>query len=130
MTTSEVLRQKVSVKLAEQRALVRALLRLREQLAGSLFSRYGSCGKETCACQSGALHGPYHVLSGAGAGRSGFSYLDERRLPQARELVARYKEFRLGMRRLKKVNTELVELLKRYQRSTTRRGVARLGLAS
>ena len=130
MTTSDALRQKVSVKLAEQRALVRALLRLREQLSGSLFSRYGACGKQACACQRGALHGPYYVLSGASAGRGGFSYLDARRLPQARELVARYKEFRLGMRRLKKVNTELVELLKRYQRSTTRRGVARLGLAS
>lgn len=129
-TTSETLRRRVTVKLAEQRTVVRSLLSLREQLQGSLFSRYAACGKETCACQKGALHGPYYVLSGASTGRTGFAYIGSDQVARAKELVGRYKEFRVGVRRLKKVNTELVVLLKRYQRSTTRRGVARIGIAS
>lgn len=117
------------LKLAEQRALVRSLLALKEQLQGSVFSRYGACGKESCACQKGALHGPYYVLSGARQG-TGFSYIDARQAEDARRLVGRYREFRSGLKRLRLTNADLVALLKQYQRQTARRGVARLGVAS
>ncbi len=128
--TAKSLQRRVLLKLAEQRVLVRSLLSLREQLQGSLFARYGGCGKPACACQRGALHGPYYVLSGGGAGRSRFAYLDQDQAERARTLVARYREFRTGVRRLQKVNGEVVTLLKQYQRQTARRGVARLGIAS
>lgn len=130
MRPTDPLRQRIRTKLAEQRHLVRTLLGLREQLQGSLFARYGACGKDACACQRGALHGPYYVLSKTGAGRRSFSYLESDQVPEARLLVSRYRDFRAGVRRLKKINAEVVRLLKRYQQSTARRGGARLGLAS
>ena len=106
------------------------MLRQREQLRGSLFARYGECGKESCVCRLGRKHGPYYVLSTRSAGRGGFAYLDEGKVAEARELVSRYRDFRSGMRRLKRINTELVDLLRRYQEAVARKGGERLGLAA
>ena len=117
-------------RLAEQRALVGALLRLREQLQGSLFTRYAQCGKEGCACREGRLHGPYYVLSTRSGGAGGFAYLAGTQARRARDLVARHREFKQGLRRLRRVNLQLVELLRRYQGAMTRRGGQRLGLSA
>lgn len=126
--TPEDIRERVRTRLAEQRALVEELLRRREQLTGSLFVRFGVCGKEGCACRSGQKHGPYYVLSTRSGGRGGFAYLDEQQLAEARELVKASREYRAGMRRLRKVGEQIVVLLRRYQDATTRRGSRRVGL--
>jgi hypothetical protein len=124
----EVIRQRVRTKLQEQRALVEEMLRRREQLAGSLFVRFGVCGKEGCVCRTGRKHGPYYVLSTRSAGRGGFSYLDEQQMAEARSLVKAHREYRAGMRRLARVGEQLVVLLRRYQEATTREGTRRVGL--
>ena len=128
MTTAEQLRSRVRDKLQEQRATTLALLRLREQLGGSLFARYAECGKEACACRHGEKHGPYYVLSTRAAGKGGYAYLEAEKAREARDLVARYREFRRGLRRLKKINDALVALLRRYQENSTRTTSRRLGL--
>lgn len=124
------IRSRIRGRLAEQSALVRALLRLREQLQGSLFTRYGECGKEVCACRQGRRHGPYYVLSTRSRGKAGFAYLTQAQLERARDLVGRYREFRSGLRRLKRLNLDLVELLRRYQETMSRKGGHRLGLVA
>lgn len=124
----EAIRQRVRTKLQEQRALVEEMLRRREQLAGSLFVRFGVCGKEGCVCRTGRKHGPYYVLSTRSAGRGGFSYLDEQQMAEARALVRAYREYRAGMRRLARVGEQIVVLLRRYQEATTREGTRRVGL--
>lgn len=128
MTPDEI-RERVRARLQEQRDLVGSLLRQRAQLAGSLFVRYGVCGKEGCVCRTGQKHGPYYVLSTRTAGRGGFSYLDAERLGEARELVKAYREFRADMRRLRKVNEQLVVLLRRFQEASMRQGSRRVGVA-
>jgi len=125
----EGIRRKVRTRLAEQRVLVQALLRLREQLQGSLFTRYAQCGKEGCVCREGRLHGPYFVLSTRSRGAGGFAYLAGTQARKARDLVARHREFKQGLRRLRRLNLQLVELLRRYQQTMTRRGGQRLGLS-
>jgi hypothetical protein len=112
---AERLRARVQARLAEQRALVASLLRLREQVAGSLFVRYGQCGKAGCDCREGRGHGPYYVLSHRRRGRSTFDYLDAAAARRAREGLARYRRFREGLRRLQRLNVALVDLLRRYQ---------------
>jgi hypothetical protein len=126
----ETIRRRIRKQLAEQRALVGRLLALREQIQGSLFTRYGECGKENCACREGRKHGPYYVLSARSGGSGDFSYLKPEKLEEARALVTRYREFRRGLRRLKTLNLNLVRLLKGYQRSMSEKGGERLGLAS
>lgn len=127
--TPDGIRQRVRARLQEQRALVEQLLQMREQLAGSLFVRFGMCGKPACVCRSGQKHGPYYVLSTRSGGRGGFAYLEAERLGEARGLVKSYRDYRAGMRRLRKVNEQLVALLRRYQEATTRKGSRRVGVA-
>jgi hypothetical protein len=126
--TPEDIRDRVRTRLAEQRKLVEELLRRREQLSGSLFVRFGVCGKAGCACQSGRKHGPYYVLSTRSGGKGGFAYLDEQQMAEARALVKASREYRAGMRRLRKVGEQIVVLLRRYQDATTRQGSRRVGL--
>jgi hypothetical protein len=126
---SEPIRGRIRETLARQRRLVASLLRLREQLHGSLFVRYGQCGKAACACQTeGRRHGPYYVLSTRSGGRGSFSYLDEPTARDAREQVARYRAFKAGLKGLQRVNDSLVVLLRRYQQAQLRTAVRRLGL--
>ena len=125
----ERLRGQVEARLQEQRELVRSLLRLKEQLRGSLFTRYGECGKQACVCAHGEKHGPYYVLSTRVAGKGGYAYLELSKAREARDLVARYREFRKGLRRLKRINEALVALLRRYQESSTRSTGRRMGLS-
>jgi hypothetical protein len=107
---------------------VEDLLRRREQLKGSLFVRFGVCGKEGCVCRTGQKHGPYYVLSTRSGGRGGFAYLAASQMSEARELVKAYREYRAGMRRLRTVGEQLVSLLRRYQEATARQGTRRVGL--
>lgn len=127
MTRTAALRKRVQAYLAEQRELVRTLLKLRAQLQGSVFARYGECGKPGCACQTGEKHGPYYVLSSRSAGKGTFVYLDGERVDEVKDLVQRSRAFRQGLARLRKVNQELVVALRSYQKLTARTGVRRLG---
>jgi hypothetical protein len=130
MSEAELLRARVRERLGEQRTLVRSLLRLREQLAGSLFARYGECGKQGCACRQGQKHGPYYVLSLRSGGQGAFAYLDAARVHEAGRLVTRHREFKAGLRRLKKLNGEIVVLLRRYQAAMSRKGGRRIGVSA
>jgi len=113
MLGPDAIRRRVRQRLLEQRALVRDLLRRREQLRGSLFARYGVCGKENCACRTGRRHGPYYVLSTRTGGKGSFAYLEGALAEEARGLVTRHREFKAGLRRLRRVNAELLALLRR-----------------
>ena len=128
MSTSQ-LRKRIQVQLREQRSLTQSLLALREQIRGSLFVRYGKCGKAECGCRLGRGHGPYYVFSSGSRGRGAFAYLAEQDVDVAKQLIDRSRSFQKTMRRLKKVNDELVILLRRYQAEAGRVGARRLGIA-
>lgn len=128
--TADGLERRIEARLREQRRLVDSLLALKEQLPGSLFSRYGRCGKPNCACATGGpLHGPYWVLSRRSGGRGSFAYVERGGVGRTRRMVARYRRFRDGLRRLKSLNDELLELLGRYQDARARRATRELELA-
>ena len=130
MNESEDIRRRVTELLGRQRRAVRALLAAREQLTGSLITRYGRCGKTGCACRRGRGHGPYYLLSQRSAGRGAYEYLDAARAREARGLVGRARAFRTGLRRLQRLNVELLSLLRRYQAATSRQGGRRVGLTA
>jgi hypothetical protein len=112
--------------LLEQRRLVSSLLRLREQLRGSLFARWGRCGKAGCACGRGSPHGPYYVLSSRSAGQGGFTYLEKAQVGHARRLVSASRQFRRGLRRLRALNVELLRQLGRYQQAAAKKAEKRV----
>lgn len=121
------IRLKTRSLVTEQRALVQALLRLREHLGGSLIVRWAECGKEGCACQRGDRHGPYYILSNRSGGQGGYTYLQAPQVARARDLVQRHRRFQDGLRRLKQINEELVLALRRYREAAGRRGLRTLG---
>jgi hypothetical protein len=92
--------------------------------------RWGVCGKKGCVCQTGQKHGPYYVLSRRSGGRGGFTYLDEARAGEARSLVRAHRDSKADLKRLRKVNEQLVVLLRKYQEATGRQGDRRVGVAS
>ena len=122
------LRRQVERQLARQQALVKELLSLREQVPGSVFARYGTCGKEGCGCREGKGHGPYVVLSTRGRGRGAFVYLSPDQAREARQLVAAARAYRQGLRQLKALNDALIALMRRYQRAVARAAGRRLGV--
>ncbi len=129
MTSAAVIRRRVRERLAAQHTLVVDLLRLREQITGSVFARYGECGKQNCACRQGKKHGPYYVLSTRSAGKGAFAYLDAERAEEAKALVLRSQEFRSGLKELRQLNLEIVTLLRRYQAAMSRQGGRKLGVS-
>ena len=124
------LRRRVRSVLAQQRRAVRLLLEARAQLGGSVITRYGRCGKAGCTCRRGPGHGPYYVLSRRSGGKGGYEYLDAARAREARGLVGRARTFRGGLRRLQRLNLELLDLLRRYQAAMADRGGRRVGVAA
>ena len=70
------------------------------------------------------------MLSTRVAGKTGFAYLESERVGEARERVKSYREFRKGLRKLKRLNEDIVSLLKRYQALASRAGGRRIGLAA
>jgi hypothetical protein len=117
--------RRVRTLLTEQRALVSTLLEQREQMQGSLFTRFGVCGKPGCACAEGKGHGPYYVLSTRRAGQGEYTYLARREAAVARKRVSSYRRFRGGLRRLRVLNERLMAALKRYQGLVTQKGPRR-----
>ena len=128
--STQQLRKRIRAQLGEQRSLTQSLLKLREQIRGSLFVRYGKCGKAECSCHLGRGHGPYFVYSSGSRGRGAFAYLGEHDATVAKQLIDRSRAFKREMRRLKKVNEELLVLLRRYQAAAGKRGARRLGIAA
>jgi hypothetical protein len=124
----EQIRERILKRLQEQRELTQSLLRQREQLGGSLFVRYGACGKEACTCRHGRGHGPYYVFSTRSGGSGSFVYLSRDDWRKAKDLVARSREFRRALQKLRKVNMEVTTLLRRYQSDSSRSSARGLGL--
>jgi hypothetical protein len=116
------LEQGIRVSLMEHDSLVDALLQEREQIRGSLFSRFAVCGKANCACSQGEKHGPYYVLSSRSGGSGAFIYLKQEQVSRVRELVNRHRRFKKGLKRLKGLSSRLHALFERYEDSAAQAG--------
>jgi len=121
------IRLKTRRLIAEQRAQVQDLLRLREHLGGSLIVRWAVCGKEGCACRKGQRHGPYYILSTRSGGKGGYTYLPEPQVARAQDLVERHRRFQAGLKRLQRLNEDLVLALRRYREATGHKALRALG---
>jgi len=122
------LEQGIRDRLLEQESLVDSLLQEKEQIKGSLFSRFAVCGKQNCACAQGEKHGPYYVLSSRSGGSGAFVYLKEDQVGRVRELVTRHRRFRKGLKRLKGLSSKLQTLFEKYENSATLAGSRRAGV--
>jgi hypothetical protein len=101
-----------------------ALVHLREELGqllevflardplvkGSVYELRRRCGKSTCGCARGDLHGTI-VLSWSEAGRTRLQPLVPGRRGDLRAAVRRYQRFRRARARLVKLHAEMLRLI-------------------
>jgi hypothetical protein len=101
-----------------------ALVRLRDELGqllevflareplvkGSVYELRRRCGKPTCGCARGALHGTV-VLSWSEGGRTRLRSLPPGRRADLRAAVHRYQRFRRARARLVKLHVEMLALI-------------------
>lgn len=122
------LEQGIRDRLIEHESLVETLLQEREQIRGSVFSRFAVCGKAGCACTQGERHGPYYVLSSRSGGSGGFVYLKQEQVSRVRELVNRHRRFKKGLKKLKGLSSKLQDLFERYETTAARAGSRQAGI--
>lgn len=79
------------------RSLKTQLLALGDLRPGSLTRQYNVCGKPNCRCkdpQNPRRHGPYYQLSYVHHGKSTSRFIRAPHLPEIRQQLATYREFR------------------------------------
>ncbi len=79
-------------------------------IRGSVGERFGTCGKPSCACHSGAQHGPYYYLTQCVAVGQIRKFLLKTPEIQAtaRDAVAAFNHFYDRLEALSQINAELL----------------------
>jgi hypothetical protein len=97
--------------LRQRRSALLRLIKLPPHLIrGSVVERFGTCGKPSCACHSGAKHGPYYYLTQCVAIGQIRKFLLKTPLSQsaARDAVAAFNRFYDLLEELSQINAELL----------------------
>jgi len=99
------------VQLRDELGLLLEVFLARDPLVkGSVYTLRRQCGKPTCACARGELHGSV-VLSWSEAGRTRLRSLPPGRRGDVRAAVRRYQRFRRSRARLVKLHAEMLALI-------------------
>jgi len=99
------------VQLRDELGLLLEVFLARELLVkGSVYTLRRKCGKPTCACARGDLHGSV-VVSWSEAGRTRLRSLPPGRRGDVRAAVHRYQRFRRARARLVKLHAEMLALI-------------------
>lgn len=94
---------------------LRKLLVLRDLFAASLSIVYRTCGKPSCACARGKLHGPYYFLSIQSAGRNDRYHVSQDEGERMQPAIDRYRAFIRCLRRLRSLDRQIETLVRRLQ---------------
>ena len=99
------------VQLRDELGLLLEVFLARDPLVkGSVYTLRRKCGKPTCACARGDLHGSV-VLSWSEAGRTRLRSLPPGRRGDVRAAARRYQRFRRARARLVKLHAEMLALI-------------------
>ena len=99
------------VQLRDELGLLLEVFLARDPLVkGSVYELRRKCGKPTCACARGDLHGSV-VLSWSEAGRTRLQPLPPGRRGDLCAAVRRYQRFRQARARLVKLHAEMLALI-------------------
>ena len=108
------LRKSLTERVRELEGLVPILLARQSMLKGSVYQLQRKCGKPTCRCASGILHGSM-VLSWSEAGRTRLLSIPEQSVDRLRRLTERYQRFRKARARLVQISKEILEIINRIE---------------
>jgi len=86
-------------------------------IPGAIIERYGRCGKPTCRCHQGKLHGPYSALSRPVEGRSEVIHLTAETRSEIEGSVRRYQSYQRCLTEWRKTIRELEGLFTKLRES-------------
>jgi len=87
-----------------RKKLTNKLLSPEQMIEGCIHIIYKKCGKESCHCKDGKLHGPYTAIVRKVNGKSKLTYVD--RLDIIDKAKA-YKKYNKRLANLRKINEEI-----------------------
>ena len=88
----------------------------------ALVTQYTRCGKATCRCNDGRLHGPYAVLRWREGGRQRRRYVKRADVERVRAVVGRRRSERAALRAEFAESASLLRALKALHRELDRGG--------
>lgn len=110
-------------KLDKDRCQLGAMLRrLGPMLEGSFTKRYTRCKKPGCKCEYGERHGPYFSISKNENGKTRLEYIRPGEIVAVSKLLESRRQFRAGLKRLKKNQRAIDEALLKFERLKIRQG--------
>ena len=108
---------RILCELEERRALLlERLARPPPLFEGSFTERWKRCGKSTCRCARGKLHGPYAILLRCIDGERVTQLVDPAELPSIRKRASADREWRKELRELKQTEAETRRVLHELRR--------------
>jgi len=92
--------------------LLERLVRPQEMIAGSLYETYRTCGKPSCRCARGEMHGPFMALSTREQGRRSVKHIRHGDEDWVKKRAVEYREYQKALAKLRKTNMEILAALK------------------
>jgi hypothetical protein len=95
----------------EQEAIIWELARSGAMVIGSFYQVYKTCNKPNCICKKGKRHGPYPALFMSIEGKRKLKMVRLGDVLEIAEKAKMYQRFQKGMTKIRKLNTEVDNLL-------------------
>jgi len=106
----EILLKQLNVLRAEQRSLIRLLLRKDELAIGTVYKVNKRCGSPYCHCRKGPGH-PHTFFMFTEEGKRYCKFVRQADVPRMRKAAERYKKTRDAIRRLKSIHLQEIKIL-------------------
>jgi hypothetical protein len=95
---------------AEQRSLLRLLLRKEELAIGTVYKVHKRCGSPYCHCRKGPGH-PHTFFMFSAKGKRRCKFVRQSDVQRMRKAAGRYKKCREAIRRLKSIHLQETKIL-------------------
>lgn len=106
----EKLLKQLNILRAEQRSLIRLLLRKDELAIGTVYKVNKRCGSPYCHCKKGPGH-PHTFFMFTEEGKRHCKFVRQADVPRIRKAAERYKKNRDAIRRLKSIHLQEIKIL-------------------
>lgn len=114
-----IIRKKISNLIQRKNKILFRLIDGKPMIYGFPYKLFKKCGKPTCKCASGEKHGPYPALSVCREGKQKIVMVRKNDHLIIFEQAKRSQQFQKVVADIRKINTEIDELLKQYKEMTT-----------
>ena len=106
----EKLLKQLNILRAEQRTLIRLILRKDELAMGTVYKVNKRCGSPYCHCKKGPGH-PHTFFMFSEKGKRRCKFVRQSDVPRMRKAAERYKKCRDALRRLKSIHLQEIKVL-------------------